>query len=104
MSRLQAIREIRAELPTPGENAVLCDSVAGWPARDRAEIAAWSGWQGARLSPKRVLGEALMAAGAWQCVAALDRLREGKNSQACVSIAGSHQQAIGAYFSTVNNG
>jgi hypothetical protein len=45
-----------------------------------------------------------MAAGAWQCIAALDRLREGKNSQAFVSIAGSHQQAIGACFSNVNNG
>jgi 3-oxoacyl-(acyl-carrier-protein) synthase len=104
MSRLQAIRETRAELPLPGGDALLCDSLAGWPARDRAEIEAWSDWQGSRLSPKRVLGEGLMAAGAWQCVAALDRLREGKNSQAFVSIAGSHQQAIGACFSTVNNG
>jgi 3-oxoacyl-(acyl-carrier-protein) synthase len=104
MSRLQAIREIRAELPVSGGDVVLCDSLAGWPARDRAEIEAWSDWQGARLSPKRVLGEGLMAAGAWQCVAALDRLREGKNSRAIVSIAGSHQQAIGACFSTVNNG
>ena len=54
MSRLQAIREIRDELPVPGGGAVLCDSLAGWPARDRAEIEAWLDWQGARLSPKRV--------------------------------------------------
>jgi hypothetical protein len=43
-----------------------------------------------------MLGEGLMAAGAWQCVAALDRLREGRHSTALVSMTGSHQQAIGA--------
>jgi 3-oxoacyl-(acyl-carrier-protein) synthase len=100
MPRVQAIREVRAELPTAGANALLSDSLAGWPARDRAEREVWSDWNGARLSPKCVLGEGLMAAGAWQCVAALDRLRQGRHSTALVSIAGSHQQAIGACFTT----
>jgi len=104
MSRAQAIREMRAELPSAGADAVLCDSLAGWPARDRAEMEAWSDWKGARLSPRRVLGEGLMAAGAWQCVAALDRLRQGRHSTALVSMTGSHQQAIGACFSTGTNG
>lgn len=104
VSRLQAIREIRAELPVSVGDAVLCDSLAGWASRDRAEIEAWSDWKGERLSPKRILGEALMAAGAWECVAALDRLRQGKNSTAFVSITSSHQQAIGACFSRVKNG
>jgi 3-oxoacyl-(acyl-carrier-protein) synthase len=104
MSRLKAIREMRADLPSGGADALLSDSVAGWPARDRAEIDAWSDWSGARLSPRRVLGEGLMAAGAWQCVAALDRLRQGSHPTALVSMAGSHQQAIGACFYVGTNG
>ncbi len=104
MSRNQAIRKMRVELPPGMAGAVLCDSVAGWPARDSAEIEVWSDWNGERLSPKRVLGEGLMAAGAWQCVAALDRLRQGRQSTALVSITGSHQQAIGACFSTMRHG
>jgi 3-oxoacyl-(acyl-carrier-protein) synthase len=104
MSRVQAIREMRAELPSAGADAVLCDSVAGWPARDRAEMEAWSDWNRARLSPRRVLGEGLMAAAAWQCVAALDRLRQGRHPTALISMTGSHQQAIGACFATGTNG
>jgi 3-oxoacyl-(acyl-carrier-protein) synthase len=104
MSRLQAIRRMRAELPCAGPGAMLCDSMAGWPARDRAESDVWSDWNGSRLSPKRVLGEGLMAAGAWQCVAAVDHLRSDGHRTALVSIAGSHQQAIGACFSTYQNG
>jgi 3-oxoacyl-(acyl-carrier-protein) synthase len=104
MSRAQAIREMRAELPPAGPDAVLCDSLAGWSTRDRAEMQAWSDWKGARLSPRQVLGEGLMAAGAWQCVAALDRLRQRRHPTAVVSMTGSHQQAIGACFSTGANG
>jgi 3-oxoacyl-(acyl-carrier-protein) synthase len=104
VSRTRAIREMRSELPSAGADAVLCDSLAGWPAGDRAETEAWSDWKGARLSPRRVLGEGLMAAGAWQCVAALDLLFQGRHPTALVSMAGSHQQAIGACFSKVTNG
>jgi 3-oxoacyl-(acyl-carrier-protein) synthase len=104
MSRVQAIREMRSELPPIATGGLLCDSLAGWPARDRAETEAWSDWKGARLSPKQVLGESLMAAGAWQCVAALDRLRHGRHPSAIISITGSHQQAIGACFSARANG
>ncbi len=104
MSRNQAIRQMRAELPPAGADALLCDSLAGWPARDRAEIEAWSDWNGARLSPTRVLGEGLMAAGAWQCVAALDRLRQGRHPTALVRMTLNHQQAIGACFSRNANG
>lgn len=104
MSRTQTIGQMRAQLPCGGPDAVLCDSMAGWPAIDRAELEAWSDWNGARLSPKRVLGEGLMAASAWQCAAALDHLRAGRHRTALVSITGSHQQAIGACFSTWENG
>jgi hypothetical protein len=100
MSRVKAILEMRSELPAAAWDAVLCDSLAEWPSRDRAETEAWSDWSASRISPKRVLGEGLMAAGAWQCVAAIDRLREGRSQRALISIAGCHEQAIGACFST----
>jgi 3-oxoacyl-(acyl-carrier-protein) synthase len=104
MSRLRAIRQMRGELPTAGPDALLCDSIAGWTARDRAEMEVWSDWRGARLSPRLVLGESLMASGAWQCVSAVDQLRSGKYPAALVSMAGGHQQAIGACISAYING
>jgi 3-oxoacyl-(acyl-carrier-protein) synthase len=104
MSRTEAIRQMRSALPPTGPDAILSDSIAGWPSRDRDELAAWSDWKGARLSSRLVLGEGLMAAGAWQCVAALDHLRAGRHRAALISIAGSHQQAIGACFSMATNG
>jgi 3-oxoacyl-(acyl-carrier-protein) synthase len=104
MSRTEAIRDMRNALPPAGAAAILSDSIAGWPSRDRDELSAWSDWRGARISSKAVLGEGLMAGGAWQCVAALDHLRAGRHRTAFVSIAGSHQQAIGACFSMATNG
>jgi 3-oxoacyl-(acyl-carrier-protein) synthase len=104
VSRSRAIRQMRVELPPAAPNALLCDSTVGWRARDRAELEVWSDWTGARLSPRLVLGESLMASGAWQCVSAVDQLRSGKYPAALVSIAGGHQQAIGALLSTYVNG
>ena len=54
----------------PGE--LLCDGIGDSPRADTPELAAWSDWAGPRVSPKRILGEGLMAAAAWQCVAACD--------------------------------
>lgn len=79
-------------------NALLCDSTQGLPRLDSAELEAWKTWQGARLSPKEVFGEGLMAAAAWQCVAAIDALQTGTFTTANVSVIGCNQQAIGAQF------
>jgi acyl carrier protein len=68
-SRSQAARAMRAELPASSPEQLLCDSIGDSPRTDAPEIAVWRDWSGARLSPKRILGEGLMAAGAWQCVA-----------------------------------
>jgi hypothetical protein len=57
---------------------------------------AWQHWPGTRLSPGAILGDGLMAAGAWQCVAACDLLAQGQFRAAHVSIVGPSQQAIGA--------
>ena len=100
-SRGQAALAMRKDLEKHGGSAgdLLCDGVGDSPRTDAPEIAAWRNWTGARLSPKRVLGEGLMAAAAWQCVAACDRLAQGGFEAANVSLVGCNQQAVGARFS-----
>jgi 3-oxoacyl-(acyl-carrier-protein) synthase len=77
---------------------LLCDGLQGVARLDSAEQEAWRDWTGARLSPKRVLGEGLMAAAGWQCVAAVDALQRKVHRAAVVSVVGSNQQAIAARF------
>ena len=104
MPRAEAIKLAREELEQaagttalPGR-ALLCDSLQGVPRADREEQAAWGHWTGARTSVKTILGEALMASAAWQCVAAVDALAQKAYDTANVSVAGTNQQAIGALF------
>lgn len=92
-----AAARMRSEL-TAGGRALLCDGRAGLGRRDAAETQAWREWTGARLSPKRVLGEGLAAAGAWQCVVAIDALHRRVCDTALVSVVGPNQQAVGACF------
>ena len=94
-SRLAAARRMRAQLPG---GDLLVDGTQGLNRQDRPEIQAWDDWKGQRISPKRVLGEGLMAASPWQCVAAVDALQQGRCSSALVSVVGCNQQAIGAQF------
>jgi hypothetical protein len=98
LDRPQAAQAMRGQLGKifPGE--LLCDGQGNSPRTDAAERAAWKDWTGPRLSPKRILGEGLMAAAAWQCVVACDVLAEKKFASASVSLVGSNQQAIGARF------
>ncbi len=74
---------------------LLVDGLAGGKA-DLAEAAAWEGWNGRRISPKRILGEGLGASSAWQVVAAADAVRRGAARRAVVSVVGSNEQAVGA--------
>jgi hypothetical protein len=100
MCRAEAIKLAREELAgqaVPGR-AVLCDSLQGLAIPDRDEAAAWKDWTGERVSVKKNLGEALMAAAAWQCVAAVDALSRNAYDAANVSVAGTNQQAIAAQF------
>lgn len=107
----------------PPEEILLCDSTSHASGISREESEFWSGWTGPRVSPRKVLGEGLMAAAAWQVVAAADALtnsawvgspmavgrREGAKNKvlapaprdALISIAGFHQQAIGASLRAV---
>ena len=97
-SRRQAAGRMRAELPLAGPGELLCDSRLGRLQADAAEAGAWRDWTGPRLSPKQILGDGLMASGAWQCAAACAHLARGGFSAANVSVAGTNQQAIGARF------
>jgi 3-oxoacyl-(acyl-carrier-protein) synthase len=97
-SRAQAAQHARAQLSLDGSHQLLCDGLQGVPVLDKDEAAAWADWPGTRLSVKKILGEGLMAAAAWQCVAAVDALRHNSFSTAIVSIVGCNQQAIAAQF------
>jgi len=97
-SPAQAATRMRSELPPADPEHLLCDGTAGLQHLDAVEATTWRGWPGARLSPKRVLGEGLAAASAWQCVAAIDALRQRQHPAATVSVVGCNQQAIGAHF------
>ncbi|HTX21860.1 MAG TPA: hypothetical protein VMD27_08405 [Candidatus Aquilonibacter sp.] len=97
INHAQAARAMRAQLKISA-NELLCDGLGNHSRADAAERAAWRDWPGARVSPKRILGEGLMAAAAWQCVAACDAVADGKFPAANVSLVGSNQQAIGARF------
>ena len=76
----------------------LCDGRQGIARLDEPEAAAWAGWRGHRTSPKRILGEGLMAAATWQCVLACAAIQGGEAREALVSVIGCNQQAIGARF------
>lgn len=96
--RAEAIQNARAELAGPAGKSLLCDGLQGIQRADRDEQAAWKDWVGERMSVKTFLGESLMAAAAWQCVAAVDALSRNAYDTAIVSVPGTNQQAIGARF------
>ncbi len=100
--RAQAIRRAREELRGVAQSAdgLLCDGLQSVARIDREEATAWRDWPGARISVKKVLGEGLMAAGAWQCVAAVDGISRKTHAAAHVSLGGTNQQAIAAAFAT----
>ena len=97
-SRMQAAQAMRSQLGGNSSTELLCDGIGNSPHGDAAEQAAWRDWTGVRLSPKRILGEGLMAGAAWQCVAACEAVAGGRFTAANVSLVGSNQQAIGARF------
>jgi 3-oxoacyl-(acyl-carrier-protein) synthase len=97
VGRAAAARAMRAQLPASLPDHLLCDGLQDLPS-DAAEANAWVDWAGGRVSPKLVLGEGLAAGSAWQCVAAIDALEQGRYHGASVSVVGCNQQAIGAHW------
>jgi len=98
--RAEAIRLAREELRNKPAGELLCDGLLGVPRADRDEQAAWRDWPGDRASVKTILGEALMAAAAWQCAAAVDGVTLKKCGSALVSVPGTNQQFIAARFAS----
>ena len=98
INRSRAAKKMRAQLPNENQGTVLFDSLNDSPRADAAESAAWADWKGPRTSVKTVLGEGLMAAAAWQCVAACDAIASGPFSSSIVSLVGANQQAVGIQF------
>jgi 3-oxoacyl-(acyl-carrier-protein) synthase len=99
LSRADAVQRTAVQLRSDNNReALLCDGLQDVPYLDRGEAEAWRDWTGPRLSPKKVLGEGLMAAAAWQCVAAVDALNRGIPNEALVNVAGCNQQVIGVRF------
>ena len=97
-TRANAASNIRAQLLPCHDGELLCLGTQGIRQRDAGEETAWRDWPGARLAPKRILGEAFTASAAWQCVAACDAVGRGEFDAANVSVVGANQQAIGARF------
>ncbi len=93
-----AALKMSQQLPLIKGSALLFDSTQQCLKLDAAENAAWQNWSGGRKAVKYVMGEGLMAASAWQCVAAIDALQQKKSSVANISVVGCNQQAIGAQF------
>lgn len=99
--RAQAALAMRRQLGGNAATELLVDGLGDCSRADAPECAAWKDWSGARISPKKVLGEAMMAAAALQCVAACDAVAHKRFAAANVSIVGSYEQAIGARFTQV---
>jgi 3-oxoacyl-[acyl-carrier-protein] synthase II len=97
-SRDGAAQAMRAQLPACGTRELLCLGTQGLPRTDKHELAAWADWQGERLAPKLLLGEAFTTSAAWQMVLACDALKQNRFNAANVSVVGANQQAIGARF------
>jgi hypothetical protein len=97
-NRRQAAQAMRQQLPACSPAELLCTGQGDSPRADAPEAAAWKDWTGPRLSPKRILGEGLMAVPAWQCVAACDAVARQQYRTANVSVVGSNQMALGARF------
>jgi 3-oxoacyl-(acyl-carrier-protein) synthase len=103
-SRVEAAARARSQLPASHPDHLLADGLQNVARVDAAETDAWRDWNGYRISPKKILGEGLMAAAAWQCVTAIDALAQNHCIAANVSVVGCNQQAIGAHFIRANGG
>jgi 3-oxoacyl-(acyl-carrier-protein) synthase len=89
-----ALQRMRQELGEAG--GLLCDSTTNDGGISREEFLLWKNWTGPRVSLKKILGEGLMAAAAWQVVFAADAVATRMAPESIISLAGFHQHAVGA--------
>jgi len=95
--RASAVRKVRQQLSFNGASTTLVDGLQNVARYDAPEEDAWKDWNSRRISPKKILGEGLMAASAWQTVLAIHEVDQ-KADAAVLSVVGTNQQAIGAVF------
>lgn len=81
--------------PSVSPDILLVDSLTGIAKIDTAISPAWNDWPGPRLSPRKILGESMGAAAAFQVVAAVEWMKSGRCPQALVTAIGGNQQAAG---------
>jgi hypothetical protein len=93
-----ALAQMRTQLGEMRANTLLIDGTSHEKGISKEEHLLWRDWAGPRVTPKKVLGEGLMASAAWQVVLAADSLAHDCTRDAIVSIAGFHQHALGARF------
>lgn len=96
--RFVAAEGIARSLQSEGVDALLMSGATGVSRLDQSELQAWAGHEGAKFSPKVLLGEGFAAGCGWQCVAAVDALRKGSHSRAMVSSPGAYRESNGASF------
>ena len=92
-NRTQAAQAMRCQLENNSSGELLCDGLGVSRRADAAERAAWNDWPGPRVSPKKIFGEGMMAAAAWQCVAACDAVAEKRSRSASISLV--HRSGTG---------
>ena len=104
-NRARAARAMRNQLTKASSNGtmeLLCDGLGSNSRANAPEMSAWHDWTGPRISLKRILGEGLMAAAAWQCVMACDAVAQRRFNAANASLVGFNQQAMGAKFKALS--
>jgi hypothetical protein len=99
LPRRIAVERVRKEIVNGTFPDCLCDSLHGVAGVDSAEETVWGDFKGKRISPRKILGEGLMAGAAWQCVAAVDAIKQGACRTAVVNVVGCNEEAIAAEFS-----
>lgn len=95
--KLAAVRRVRGEVGEVEKGTLLSDGLQSAPRTDHEEAAVWGDWPGPRVSVRRLFGEGLMAAAAWQCLAGIEGIVRGA-AGAVVSLVGSDEQAVAVRF------
>lgn len=95
-TRVEAAAEMQERLAVDDDgNTLLVDGRAGLVRHDKPETEAWAHWNGARWSPRKILGEGMGVSAALQVVAAVRAVERDEFEKAVVTATGANQQAAG---------
>lgn len=94
ISRRKAARSVVDELKPLLKDPLVFDSRNGDRQKDVSELAAVDEFPRTPLSIRKILGEAFVAASAWQAIAAVESIKRQTSGEALVTVVGCHHQAI----------